>query len=799
MFATSYRSVLLSLVVLAGCDRPATPVDGGRDAGGETADASMVDASMREDASMLEDASAPDAAMSDGSISDGSISDGSMEPDATTNTCGDGVMGGDEECDDGTDNSDTLANACRTDCTLAGCGDGVSDTGETCDGADIGGHTCGDEGFVGGVLGCASTCDGYDTALCSTCGDATVNGADQCDGADLDGRTCVDELGAGALGELACASDCTFDVSDCTLCGNGVIDAGETCDTDALGGATCPEGGTISCSATCALDMSACTSCGDGTAQGAEACDGADLRGESCASRPGFMSGVLRCDASCALDETMCSAAAPVTTVGQIVISEIMQNPAAFGDDDGEWFEVHNPGAAPLELGGCLVTGAGGTGDRFPVDESVIVPAGGYATFATSSTVAGAPGFTPDYVWTTGFNLGNSGDTVAITCGGTMIDTVVYDETAFPDPNGASMNLSSTALTASANDAGGSWCESTTPFGGGAPPDRGTPGAANEECLSYTVTSCRLETPPAITGDIGTSHPVDGRVHVAGLTTLTTGNDPSTFIVGAVGFGPDGSDPATATGWTWITASPRAGWVDTAEVGSDEYRATLVAPGPAGSFDYAYRFSADSGATWTYCDTGAAGSTDGYQIANAGALTTTGTGPAALYFSEYIEGSSSNKALEIHNPGTASADLSMCEIRLYSNGASSASATLALTGSLAAGDVFVACHASIATAIRPQCDVLVTGGGAINFNGDDAVELHCAGTTLDVIGVIGTDPGSAWSVGGLSTLDRTLRRQCTVMSGDPNGADAFDPSVEWTGFPQDTFDGLGAHCPPPTP
>lgn len=786
MSATSYRSMLLSLLVLAGCDRPDVPADAGRDAGDETADASMMDASMREDAS------ASDASMSDGAMDDGATDDASVEPDATTNTCGDGVMGGDEECDEGEDNSDTLADACRTDCTLARCGDGVSDSAETCDGDDLGGSACADEGFVDGVLRCAATCDAYDTAMCSTCGDGAVNGADQCDGDDLGGRTCVDELGAGAIGALACATDCTVDASACTLCGNGVIDAGEACDGDLLGGASCPDEGTITCSASCTLDMSACTSCGDGTAEGAEACDGTDLRGQSCASRPGFMSGVLRCDAACAFDETMCSAVAPVTAAGQIVISEIMQDPTAFSDADGEWFEVHNPGAEPLELAGCLVTGGGGMSDRFTIDRSVIVPAGGYATFAVSSSVEGAPGFSPDYRWTTSFGLTNTSDTVAITCGGTPIDSVTYDGGPFfPRPTGASMNLSASALSASANDAGGSWCTATTPITGST--DLGTPGAANEICPSFSVDSCRLEAPTTVTADVGTSHAIDGRVVVDGITTLSTGNDPSPFVIGAVGFGPDGSDPATASGWTWIAASPRGGWVDTAEPGADEYRATIIAPGPAGTYDFAYRFSSDSGATWTYCDSGTAGSTDGYQVANAGAMTTSGESAPVLYFSEYVEGSSSNKALEIYNPGVAAVDLgaSACEVRLYVNGGSSPMETRALTGSLAAGDVLVLCHASIATAARSSCDALIMGG-VVNFNGDDAIELFCAGTTLDVFGRIGQDPGSAWTGGGVTTVNRTLRRQCGVTAGDANGSDAFDPSVEWREFPEDTFDGLGS-------
>ena len=49
--------------------------------------------------------------------------------------CGDGIINqGEEECDDGQDNSDTLGNACRENCTLPYCGDGVTDDlNEECD------------------------------------------------------------------------------------------------------------------------------------------------------------------------------------------------------------------------------------------------------------------------------------------------------------------------------------------------------------------------------------------------------------------------------------------------------------------------------------------------------------------------------------------------------------------------------------------------------------------------------------------------------------------------------------------
>ena len=64
---------------------------------------------------------------------------------------------------------------------------------------------------------------------------------------------------------------------------------------------------------------------------------------------------------------------------------------------------------------------------------------------------------------------------------------------------------------------------------------------------------------------------------------------------------------------------------------------------------------------------------------------------------------------------------------------------------------------------------------------------------LDVIGQIGSDPGSQWGTGLTSTADNTLRRKADICAGDPVGSDAFDPAVEWDGFANDTFDGLGAH------
>jgi hypothetical protein len=171
--------------------------------------------------------------------------------------------------------------------------------------------------------------------------------------------------------------------------------------------------------------------------------------------------------------------------------------------------------------------------------------------------------------------------------------------------------------------------------------------------------------------------------------------------------------------------------------------------------------------------------------------------PGTLFFSEYVEGTSNSKALEIFNGTASGVDLAAmsCTLREYVNGGVTPTYVLTLTGNIAPGDVFTICNSSTSDAIpTSSCDQ--RAGGATTFNGNDALELVCSGVTLDIIGQIGLDPGTEWGTGLTSTMDNTLRRQCRITVGDTNGGDAFDPSAEWDGFVTDTFDGLGSRgCP----
>lgn len=171
--------------------------------------------------------------------------------------------------------------------------------------------------------------------------------------------------------------------------------------------------------------------------------------------------------------------------------------------------------------------------------------------------------------------------------------------------------------------------------------------------------------------------------------------------------------------------------------------------------------------------------------------TSTNTGNCSeLFFSEYIEGGSENKALEIYNSSTTTIDLSNYSVQVFINGGSSASKIIPLSGMLAGDDVFLLTHLNATEALKDSADLTSID---LSFNGDDAVALVSLTDTVDVIGVIGVNPGSNWSGGGVSTQNETLIRKGTVQKGIDRNATSFDPSVEWTSLPQDDFSNIGKH------
>ncbi len=135
------------------------------------------------------------------------------------------------------------------------------------------------------------------------------------------------------------------------------------------------------------------------------------------------------------------------------------------------------------------------------------------------------------------------------------------------------------------------------------------------------VDFCRYQHPPEANVSFGDEVTIYGRVFEEGITDRTVRTDVDENLQGQGGFGPDGTDPDGNEEWLWFDADANQEY-DGAEAGeadNDEYQVIFNAP-ILGAYDLAFRFSVDGGDNWLYCDGGNAGSSDGYQAANAGAM-----------------------------------------------------------------------------------------------------------------------------------------------------------------------------------
>ncbi len=169
-----------------------------------------------------------------------------------------------------------------------------------------------------------------------------------------------------------------------------------------------------------------------------------------------------------------------------------------------------------------------------------------------------------------------------------------------------------------------------------------------------------------------------------------------------------------------------------------------------------------------------------------------------LLISEYLEGSSNNKAIEVFNGTEQEIDLSSggYALVLYSNGSATPGNTFTFSGTLAPGATFVIANPSANAAILAKAQATST---VTFFNGDDALVFYKnydvtakTGTVLDVIGTVGSDPGTAWGT-AVKTVDQTLVRKSSVTTGNTQLNGPFDPAVEWDSKGIDYFDDLGTH------
>ena len=158
-----------------------------------------------------------------------------------------------------------------------------------------------------------------------------------------------------------------------------------------------------------------------------------------------------------------------------------------------------------------------------------------------------------------------------------------------------------------------------------------------------------------------------------------------------------------------------------------------------------------------------------------------------LIISEYVEGTSNNKALEIHNPTPFEVDLTPYVMEVYNNGSEVPIQSLDLEGIIPSGGVHVLGNPQAAAPVVNQSQALST---VTWFNGNDPIVLPKNAAIIDMMGVIGEDPLGARPVGEGAMAEFTLVRKPNVGQGSTNWNEG---QTQWDVYPQDTFDFLGEH------
>tara|TARA_B100001564_G_scaffold7221_1_gene6109 strand:+ start:17569 stop:19425 length:1857 start_codon:yes stop_codon:yes gene_type:complete len=150
-----------------------------------------------------------------------------------------------------------------------------------------------------------------------------------------------------------------------------------------------------------------------------------------------------------------------------------------------------------------------------------------------------------------------------------------------------------------------------------------------------------------------------------------------------------------------------------------------------------------------------------------------------LFFSEYVEGSGNNKALEIANFTGNSLNLDNYSLKLSSNGNNNWTVNYNFPNNLIIpnNSVFVVANGgtNICAGVFDDLNNNIT-----SFNGNDALGLFKDNVLIDIIGTLGDDSEFAQNI--------TLRRSSTITSG----TSVFDLN-EWNNFALNDCDNLGYH------
>ena len=166
---------------------------------------------------------------------------------------------------------------------------------------------------------------------------------------------------------------------------------------------------------------------------------------------------------------------------GDLLITEIMSNPTALSDTEGEWFEIYNNSDQSIDLQNLIL--GRDDANRHTISDALVLLPGDYAVLERNDTASIALN---SYTFGSDLLLPNTGAVLSIFNEGTednpgpLIFSVDYGAANFPEGTGASICLNPNLLNASDAVLGSSWCISSSTYNTG---DLGTPGTANDACL----------------------------------------------------------------------------------------------------------------------------------------------------------------------------------------------------------------------------------------------------------------------------------------------------------------------------
>lgn len=167
---------------------------------------------------------------------------------------------------------------------------------------------------------------------------------------------------------------------------------------------------------------------------------------------------------------------------------------------------------------------------------------------------------------------------------------------------------------------------------------------------------------------------------------------------------------------------------------------------------------------------------------------------AQLMFSQYVDGSSNRKGLEIYNPDATTANLADYEIQQFNNGSTAKTASFRLQGSLASKQKFLVGRSELQAQLGSQVNQVA----GLSFNGDDAIVLVHRGTPVDRFGRIGERPPSGWGTTVYSIANSFRRTQTDnpALSVDPTSP--FDLDQSWQAWSdRNDFSNLNSTSTPP--